>query len=208
MAQINFKSIRVKVATAPKARKEAYALAKQVFDERKEQLLEEYENNLVTQELKEGESAENISSTLGGYGNLFSFIGFFQGDEPTEIIAEMFEKIRLNKQALFSSFVKGGGLEMGFRVINIPTLDEIYEKTPYPDGWRDGSWAKGIERGIPGLESYLYDEEFDTYAQSRSTTGLQAKDGSSAIVIIRKGNYRKPEKYISDLLKEFNKNLK
>ena len=36
----------------------------------------------VTKEILAGSTSSNISGTLGGYGNLFTFIGFNQGDSP------------------------------------------------------------------------------------------------------------------------------
>ena len=39
-------------------------------------LMKEFEEHTVTKEIEEGAGASNISSTLGGYGNLFTYIGF------------------------------------------------------------------------------------------------------------------------------------
>ena len=41
-----------------------------------EQMVEEFRSHPVTSELNDGPNASNTSGLLGGYGNLFSFIGF------------------------------------------------------------------------------------------------------------------------------------
>ena len=49
------------------------AVRRKVEDEQKK-LLEEFERHPVTVEISGGTSATNISGTLGGHGNLFSYI--------------------------------------------------------------------------------------------------------------------------------------
>ena len=39
-------------------------------------LIKQFESHPVTKEISGGSSSSNVSGTLGGYGNLFSFIGF------------------------------------------------------------------------------------------------------------------------------------
>lgn len=219
MATINKANIIAKILRSPKVLNAAVTRAQQVLNDAKESLIEEFLDHPVTKELREGEAAENISNTLGGYGNLFSFIGFNQGDDPTEIIQELLDKIRLSSRPILPSISSSyynvrdrlgrfsTDISIRFEVKNIPTIEDIEDATPYPDDWREGSWVKGIERGIPGLEYYLYDEEFGKYEQSRSSTGLQAKDGAKQLVIIRDGAYR-PTKYISQMLKTFNSSIR
>ena len=77
----------------------------------------------------------------------------------------------------------------------------------YPDEWRDGSWLYGIEHGIFGLSYYIYDEEFEVYEQSRSTTALEAKKAGN-LIVVRGNSQSKPAKYISALLRQFERDLK
>ena len=64
----------------------------------KNKMIVEFLNHPVTIELKGGIEAKNISGTLsGGSGNLFSFIGFDSGDDPTDKI----EKILLRRLYLY-----------------------------------------------------------------------------------------------------------
>jgi len=117
------------------------------FDVIKQQLILEFLNHPVTQEISDGPNAKNTSGTLGGKGNLFSFIGFDGGDDPIEPILDRLQNIQLQ----FSSELENG-VEFS---INIPTAAEIFAITPMP--WNIGrSWAKGIESGISGLNFYLY----------------------------------------------------
>ena len=41
----------------------------------KQEMESDFANHPVTKELDNGPSSSNVSNTLGGYGNLFSFIG-------------------------------------------------------------------------------------------------------------------------------------
>ena len=52
------------------------------FNKIKREMISEFLNHPITVEIKTGPYAENISGTLNGYGNLFSFIGFSDGDDP------------------------------------------------------------------------------------------------------------------------------
>ena len=54
---------------------------KKQFNQEKQNTLLEFDSHDVTQELAEPEKG-NISNTLGGYGDLFGFIGFEAGSDP------------------------------------------------------------------------------------------------------------------------------
>ena len=71
----------------PQSRK----LIKSSFLKKKSQMIADFLNHPVTQEIKGGIGATNISGTLGGVTNLFSFIGFEQGDDPITPIVEMLQ---------------------------------------------------------------------------------------------------------------------
>jgi len=124
---------------------------------------QDFETHPVTQELDGGENASNISGTLGGYGNLFSFLGFNQGANPTASVKFLIQKITLDRN------VQASG--NGFRVrVNVPSKEEFGAVSRLPfEGGR--SWLLDIERGISGLGAYLYGR----FASSRSGTGIQSK---------------------------------
>jgi|ERR1041384_1487732 hypothetical protein len=204
----NLQSITAKLANAPKVKKEALSIVKKNIETAKNEMLEAFDNHKVTKEIEAGESTNNSSGLLYGYGNLFSFIGFNEGDEPIELVRNIL-KLNTGLKSDSDKFVRfsgGGTIIFGFDV-KIPSKDELYEKTEYPGENRAGSWLEGIERGLYGLKSYLYDDtgKFEEY-DSRSTTGLQAKSGQK-VIIVRKGDAR-TIKYITEILKVLENSLK
>jgi hypothetical protein len=79
----------------------------------------------------------------------------------------------------------------------MPAKEDIWEVTPMP--WAEGrSWAKGIETGISGLGEYFYTLRREM-PNSRSGSGLQLKSK------LRRKNRFKNVKYITDLLKKYEK---
>ena len=112
------------------------------FDKIKSQMIEEFENHPVTVEIKEGPSAKNTSGTLNGYGNLFSYIGFEDGDDPISPVIELLDKTTVQ----FSRLSNDGPIWNVF----MPAKQDVWDVTPMP--WAAGrSWAKGVESGISGL---------------------------------------------------------
>tara|TARA_R100000231_G_scaffold134416_1_gene107957 strand:- start:8764 stop:9405 length:642 start_codon:yes stop_codon:yes gene_type:complete len=162
------------------------------IQERQRELIKEFDSHPITIELNAGPKAGNTSGTLGGYGNLFSFIGFSSGDNPTAVISRIFkEKIKFQVRRVTSS----GKYKVTFY---IPSLDEIYGFTPIP--WMTGkSWAKSIEEGgLTNLGQYLYSSSgFDG---SSSGTGIQAKNRSSGVTFRR-------TPYVGKMIANFKKRL-
>jgi hypothetical protein len=123
----------------------------------------DFESHPVTQELEGGENASNNSGTLGGYGNLFSFLGFNKGTNPTSPVKSLIQSIRIDRNVQTS--IKGFKIK-----VNIPSKEEFAAITPMP--WEGGrSWLLDMERGISGLGAYLYGR----FAESRSGRGIQSK---------------------------------
>jgi hypothetical protein len=67
-------------------------------------MIDEFKNHLITKEINNGARSANISGTLSGYGNLFSFIGFEDGQDPILPILTLIESIDINsnKVQIFS----------------------------------------------------------------------------------------------------------
>lgn len=130
------------------------------FNRIKDEMIQEFMNHPVTEEIMGGVNAENTSGTLSNRtGNLFSFIGFEASDNPILDILNVLEQS--NIKFLYSN-------RKNFIVkITIPTSESIFSKTPMP--WASGrSWAKGIESGISGLGFYI-----QKFNQGRSEGGIQ-----------------------------------
>ena len=155
------------------------------FNKIKREMLEEFRDHPITVEIKAGPDAQNTSGTLNGYGNLFSFIGFDEGDNPTDNIEGLLNLSRIE----YSRETKEGFLMK----IYLPSKQEIFSETPMP--WAKGrSWAEGIEKGISGFGRYLNKYSIN----SSSGTGIETNS------VIRKGKFTNVP-YISALLNKYTK---
>lgn len=167
-AIINHASINLKfkkaVATKSSVIKPRIEKAKKkAFDE----FIRDFKNHPITKEITAGPSASNSSGTLGGYGNLFSFIGFDGNDRPVEII-EQYILNKLRKSIRMVPDTKKGGWRV---TIAMPSMEEIAALTPMP--WAGGrSWVVGIHAGISGLGQYMYTHRAPSYT-TRSGTAFQ-----------------------------------
>ena len=196
MGKYNKRSIFSKVRKSPAMRRRALQEAQKLFSRKKKEFLSEFEGHPITQEIEAGATASNISGTLGGYGNLFSFIGFDLN--PIEQLRGFLRK-SFNIKYSGRSLVRGqsGKLTLKYRV-TYPSMQELASITRMP--WEGGSWLVNVERGISGFSSYMYDR-FD----GRSGQGFQAKAagmGSRGPQKIRGGAYR-PTSYMSPILVRF-----
>jgi hypothetical protein len=152
-------------------------------------MITEFMNHAITKEIQEGPRGSNSSGTLGGYGNLFTFIGFEAGSTPIDSIKQEFDKTVIQ----FRQLSDDGPIWN----IYMPAPEDIWEVTPMP--WAEGrSWAKGIETGISGVGWYLYNQNKD-YPQSRSGPAIQVKSKIASKVRF------KNVKYISDILTRYEK---
>lgn len=160
----------------------------QRFEDIKREMIEEFENHPITKEIEDGIGAENISGTLDGITNLYSFIGFYEGDRPIDPIREVLNDITVRK-------VIGRRATIRY-IFDFPSAKDIFKVTPMP--WASGrSWAQGIEYGISGIGYYLH--KFSP--KSRSGYGIQAKKPVRANIRF------KNTKYISDLISKYSKKL-
>ncbi|MEY4342270.1 MAG: hypothetical protein RL736_60 [Pseudomonadota bacterium] len=187
--QINKKELLNIVYNSNAVKNVAMQIVKENFEKEKQQLIQEFSTHPITQELEAGENSDNSSGTLGGYGNLFSFIGFRIGDYPTEKVKELLRKISVQKRV--------GRQNNGFVFrINVPSKDELISATKMP--WESGrSWLFGIEQGISGLGAYLYGK----FEESRSGTGIQTRKNYS-------GRIYRPTKYFTSIYNRFQNKLK
>ena len=171
--------------------KEREKTVKDAFDKIKEEIIEEFNNHPVTREIEAGIGSANISGTLNGVTNLYSFIGFYAGTDPITPIRELLEKSTYR-------IIASPTATISKVVFEIPTAKMIFNATPMP--WAIGrSWAKGIETGISGIGYYL---KLTLDKNSRSGLGVQSQKK------VRTGVRFKNTKYISDLINKFEKELK
>ena len=161
--KINKKLIQKEIFNNRAVKKMVRDIVQKEVEKEKALFQQDFESHPVTQELDGGENASNISGTLGGYGNLFSFLGFNQGANPTAAVKFLIQRITLDRN------IQATG--NGFKVrVNVPSKDDFGAVSRLPfEGGR--SWLLDIERGISGLGAYLYGR----FASSRSGTGIQSK---------------------------------
>jgi hypothetical protein len=147
-------------------------------------MIREFISMPITKEILGGKNSSNISGTLGGYGNLFSFIGFPEGSQPIDPIIELLQQTSYNLTGL----TPRGTMKL---TITLPSPADIFRITPLP--WAPGiSWAKRIEVGLSGLGMYM------DKSAGRSGGGIQTSKS------LRKGRFSNTP-YISAFLKDWQK---
>lgn len=166
----------------------AYGAALSTFKSNKKTLLEEFDLHPITVEL---EAAENAKPDLLPDGNLFSFIGFDQGSQPVTELRELLQnEITLDNSPDIQETRESINYQFS---VDIPTAEDVRAATPMPS-WTSGSWVDRIEKGISGLQYYI----FGVFRNSRSGGGIQIPHK------VRPDKYR-PRKYLSELLNSFRK---
>ena len=192
---INFRALD-KISSGkikPIVQKEALRRIREQVRAAHREMLMNFENHLITREIDHGPEANNESGTLGGYGNLFSYIGFEYGSDPIAPVRKILKKA-LKIRSLPSP---QRSMIMKFEV-ELPSKEEIFENTPKT--WATGrSWVEGIERGISGLGKYLKIDSRKGVA-SRSGAGLQVKNGPMS------GSFRNT-KYLSQILNDLRSSI-
>jgi hypothetical protein len=177
------------------------------FNKQKGIALEDFDSDEVTQELLSPEKG-NISMTLGGYGDLFGFIGFEAGFDPISPVRDALEsKIKFkgtdlainyprNKKGQFS---KGARTRILKVIFEVPEVDDFDEAAGF-QGWNGGrNWVKGIERGISGASTYA------DYPRGRSERGIQLKGEIKKFSGPALGF--KTRKYITKIVNNFKNNF-
>ena len=182
---------------------------KKQFNEEKQNTLLEFDSHDVTQELAEPEKG-NISNTLGGYGDLFGFIGFEAGSDPVLPVKLALEsKIKFKSTNLSIIYPRNekGQFATGKRTKNIKIIFEVpdlndFDKAAKFQGWNGGrNWVKGIERGISGVPY------FADYPRGRSERGLQLRGQIKNSASDRPSGF-KTRPYITEIIENFKKNFK
>jgi hypothetical protein len=157
-------------------------------------LLRAFEDHPITKEIDSGPGASNSSATLGGYGNLFTFIGFDRGGDPISpiraLLAKSIRVISTRKQR------NRLGLILKFTV---PTEEEIAAVSPLP--WATGSWVEAVEKGISGVGRYLYSSNKGRFITSRSGQAIEAT------IEVRGSGSSAPTVYITGLLAQMLKDI-
>lgn len=169
------------------------ALAK--LQAHKDDLMVKFEEDNITQEILGGVNARNISKTLGGDGNLYTFIGF-EASEPNpaqRVPAFLNKNITLSQTGKYSE--EKSGIRIEFDVL-IPTDGELEKEFPMP--WEPGTWLYKITDGITGLGEYIYYKFLGP--KSRSTAGLEME------YEVREDEFS-PKQYFRKMMQDFLKTV-
>ena len=188
---IDERAVRAKIDKAlasPKIRKLIYDRVYSRFYAQKQKFLNAFDNHIVTAELNAGPRGVNITNSLDGYGNLFSFIGFPSNEKPAQELRNFFQtNIEFNASSYRNRHY--------YFKISIPTQREVERITPLPWDEAQGSWVEAIEDGLDNAPQFL----FKKWTQGRSKTGLQLPNDIENNDDLRQS----PIKYTSALLSDF-----
>lgn len=189
MPIIRLKQIERKMVGSAKFQAKADSVVEATVERARARLLNDFDQHLVTQEIKAGVNSENLSKTIkGSGGNLWGFIGF--KENPLSKIRDyLYSVVRYEKKTVKDDLI--------VYKITVPTLTDIYKETPYPDGWSSGSWVKGIQSGISGFRFFLAEA-----LKGRSGGGIQIEGD------LRGGGSYKPIDYINLMLQKFKSRIK
>jgi len=168
-----------------------YPIVEAKINAAQKEMIEEFQNHPVTKEISAGENASNSSGLLGGYGNLFSFIGFDQGSDPIGSLDSIFKR---KIDFVLKSTNDRGGFSI---IINYPSQQSLEASAQVK--WMGGrSWIDGIEKGISGLDSFLYMDA--GIKNSRSGSGIQSKNKIRGVT-------QNKTPYVSEILDKFKNRL-
>ena len=94
MPRINIKGLQAEISAKGSniIKRQILEKASKAIEKAKAQIIAEFDSHEVTKEIQAGPSASNSSNTLGGYGNLFTFIGFDSGSDPITPIRSLLAK--------------------------------------------------------------------------------------------------------------------
>jgi hypothetical protein len=186
MGSFNKKSINRKVARSKAFANSSREMVSNNLVRAKKEMIREFESHPVTKEISAGVSSSNLSNTLTGYGNLFTFIGFSSGDNPISKVRESLVSIPKIKSTKLT-------LNKRSYTIEVPDVSDFRPVSRMP--WESGrSWLESVETGISGFSyymAYIFDSE-----KSRSGGGVQTENK------LRASAYR-PIPYMTPILRRF-----
>lgn len=195
MAKVNVSKLKAEIA------KKGYKIVKsqlvprieRALNKETQKVLEEFESHPITQEIEGGPTAQNTSKTLGGYGNLFTFIGFDRGSDPISPLRSL-----LARSIKIKSLRKKNNALTYVLKFSVPSREQIAAVSPSP--WSTDSWVDAVERGMSGLGKYLYSSS-GRFKTSRSGGAIEAS------VEFRSASTSKAMPYLSEVLENMLKRI-
>lgn len=195
-AKFNYKAISQSVVTSPIGAKRVQTVMEKKFLEAKTKFIQDFKGHDVSLEIEFSQNApeadSNISGTLGGKGNLFSFIGFKAGSDPIGKVVSILQSGLKIARTKTEGTVKGGKPAIVYNFSLRVPREDLEAATQFE--WQPGSWLYSIERGISGLGNYIRGR----FLNSRSGGALQSKNP------VRELEYKKPKGgYFQTMLRNF-----
>ncbi len=205
MATINYRQFASIIAQSDDVSSQMRSFVEEAFEAKKAEMIREFDNHPVSQEISAGLAGNNEAGTLDGVGkseagaksggkpNLFSFIGFDANSTPITDLREVLEtQTRLNSRA--AAVQVGGGLGIKYTFTALWPLEAIKSFKQPRQGGLD--WPiSGIEDAVGGFGYYLYGDFSGT--NSASQGGLQVKTHK-----IRDGDFT-PRPYMTQIFNNF-----
>ena len=163
--------------------------------------LKEFDRHPVSREIAQGPEGVNVSNTLSGEGNLFSFIGFSKTSDPLGPVREVL-KSNLNLTSRQKKKRGAKGMVSGYSYqLSFPTFAafDLVARMPWESG---NSWVEGVEKGISGYSNYMYFKFGDgkDLKKSRSGKALQVKKSANSGIF-------KTTPYITEILTNYRRRL-
>ena len=188
-AKLNMHSINKKVNNSKGFDRQALNAAQARLNKLKQELIDDFNQHPVTREMEGGSEGANHSGTLGGYGNLFSFMGFGEGSDPVDAVRNFLKS--------FISLKPGRGKSRGKvkeYVIKMPSLADFdFAKMPWESG---NNWVRAVETGMSSFSYYMH----KAHEASRAGTGIQIDNKLRG-----RGSASRP--YMTELLNKFRRRL-
>ena len=156
----------------------------------------------ITKDVKDGPDSEggNTAGCLGSEkGNLFSFLGFDRGTDPTVEIESAIRQSCKIKRTTYKLNVHFSGKTLTTYNVQIdmsyPTVEDL-KRLPDADLPRQpGSWLDKIEKNISGLGAYFFAKRGFSSQASKSGHAIQLANWD-------KGTRFKPRDYFKEIIKQ------
>ena len=192
---LNRNSIIKKLKVSKGAINASRKKAKQALDKAKKAYMDEFDNHPITKELSAGIHTGNTSGTLGGYGNLRTFMGF--SSNPIPVLREILKRGFSVKKEIPAKRAN----EIRTFVFSFPDKAYLQANTSalHLEFESSRNWVLAIERGISGFSNYMYKK----FRGGKSGKGVQIKG-----TINRGMSAFKPTPYRSTFENAFKNSLK
>lgn len=200
MAKIDYRVIYAGIAKSPAGQKQIETRVQNKFDANKEEFLEEFENDPITEAMQG--ATTDTTDQLHGYGNLRAFFGFTEGKDVVTPVKEVLEKdlVLANPRKVKA---KEKSVVMTFSVKIPEQAIKDASKLEFEPG---NSWVYAVENGLSGFSHFLF-KKFKSPQPSRSGEGIQTENELRVKSNTLPGDFV-PKPYLSQMIDNLISRLK